>query len=89
MVSSVASVYLPVMPTPYHPCSRGQALVDLKNHNIKALFEEYYPRSIGPQVGKTQMSHIMRKPTMWFLNRSNTNQAIQAQKMARNFGFRK
>ena len=25
----------------------------------------------------------MGKPTMWFLNRSNTNQAVQAQKMAR------
>ena len=25
----------------------------------------------------------MRKPTMWFLNRPNTNQAAQAQKKAR------
>ena len=37
------------------------------------------------------MSHIMRKPTMWFLSRTDTNRGVQAQ-MARepgNFGFRK
>ena len=33
----------------------------------------------------------MRKPTFWFLTWSDTNQAVQLQKMARglNFGFRK
>ena len=34
----------------------------------------------------------MRKPTMWFLNRSDKNRAVQTQKMAieaGNFGFRK
>ena len=29
------------------------------------------------------LSHIMGKPTMWFPNRSDTNQAVQAQKMAK------
>ena len=29
------------------------------------------------------MSRVMRKPTMWFPNRSDTNQTVQAQKMAR------
>ena len=29
----------------------------------------------------------MRKPTMWFLNRFNTNRAVQAQKMARDWKF--
>ena len=27
----------------------------------------------------------MRKPTMWFLNRPNINQAVQARKMAKGF----
>ena len=31
----------------------------------------------------------MRKPTMWFPNRSDTNRAVHTQKTARNFGFRK
>ena len=29
----------------------------------------------------------MRKPSMWFPNRSNTNQAVQAQKMTRGWKF--
>ena len=29
----------------------------------------------------------MRKPTMWFPNRSDTNQAVQAQKMTRSLKF--
>ena len=29
------------------------------------------------------MSRVMRKPTFWFLTRSDTNQAVQLQKMAR------
>ena len=29
----------------------------------------------------------MRKPTIWFLNWSNTNRAVQAQKQARNLKF--
>ena len=33
------------------------------------------------------LSSLMRKPTMWFLNRSDTNQAVQAQKMARSLKF--
>ena len=33
------------------------------------------------------LSHIIRKPTMWFLNRSDTNQAVQAQKMVRGLKF--
>ena len=34
------------------------------------------------------MSHLVRKLTMWFLNRSNTNQALQSQKMTRGWKFR-
>ena len=31
----------------------------------------------------------MRKTTMWFQNRPDTNRAVLAQKMVGNFGFRK
>ena len=33
------------------------------------------------------MSHIMRKPTFWFLTRFDTNRAVQSQKMARGLKF--
>ena len=34
------------------------------------------------------MSVVMRKPTMLFLNRSDTNRAVQAQKMTKTLKFR-
>ena len=34
------------------------------------------------------MSRVMRKPTFWFPTWSNTNQAVQLQKMARGLKFR-
>ena len=34
------------------------------------------------------MSRLVGKPTMWFLNRSDTNRAAQAQKNARSLKFR-
>ena len=34
-----------------------------------------------------QMSRVMRKPTVWFPNRSDTNRSVQAQKMARGWKF--
>ena len=34
------------------------------------------------------MSRLMRKPTFWFLTWSDTNQAVQLQKMARGLKFR-
>ena len=33
------------------------------------------------------MSRLLGKPTMWFPNRSDTNRAVQAQKMARDWKF--
>ena len=40
-------------------------------------------------LGKEQqMSHVMRKPTFWFPTRSDTNQAVQPQKMARGLKIR-
>ena len=34
------------------------------------------------------LSHLVGKPTMWFQNRSDTNQPVQAQKRARSLKFR-
>ena len=34
------------------------------------------------------LSRLMGKPTMWFTNRSDTNQAVQVQKQARSMIFR-
>ena len=36
---------------------------------------------------KYDMSSLMRKSTMWFLNRSDTNQAVRAQMMVRGWKF--
>ena len=33
------------------------------------------------------MSRLVGKPTMWFTNRSDTNQAVQSQKQARSLKF--
>ena len=33
------------------------------------------------------MSHLVGKPSMWFPNRSDTNLAVQSQKMARGWKF--
>ena len=37
--------------------------------------------------GKNYMSHNVRKPTMWSLNRSDTDQAVQLLEMARGLKF--
>ena len=44
-------------------------------------FQDFYRPVSGRSVS------VMRKPTMWFLNRSDTNRAVQAQKMARGWKF--
>ena len=38
--------------------------------------------------GLHYMSRVMRKPTFWFTTWSDTNQAVQLQKMARGLKFR-
>ena len=37
---------------------------------------------------KKELSRVMRKPTFWFPTWSDTNQAVQLQKMARGLKFR-
>ena len=48
-------------------------------------------RGLLPSMASTPdhrgMSRLVGKPTMWFPNRSDTNQAVQAQKMARDWKF--
>ena len=41
----------------------------------------------GGTISYHKMSRFMRKPTFWFPTRSDTNQAVQLQKMARGFKF--
>ena len=38
-------------------------------------------------IGLEDMSRLVGKPTLWFLNRSDTNRAVQAQKMVRDKKF--
>ena len=53
----------------------GMMIVDVKNwYKFRKFCEE--------------MSHLVGKPTMWFLNRSDTNRTVQAQKRARSLKFR-
>ena len=47
------------------------------------------PIIFGTADGKVRgyLSHLVGKPSMWFLNRSDTNQAVHAQKVARGLKF--
>ena len=45
-------------------------------HNMPKLYVLLYSNNY-------QMSRLVRKPTMWFPNRSDTNRPVQAQKRAR------
>ena len=56
---------------------RHQKLVT-ENEQLKRQIEEV----------KLLMSRVMRKPTFWFWTWSDTNRAVQSQKMARGLKFR-
>ena len=51
--------------------------------------EPHHKKNSPPQFGAglTQMSLVMRKPKFWFPTWSNTNQAVQLQKMAKDLKF--
>ena len=57
-------------------------------HATMYLDELLYADDIRMSDQKQQLSHLVGKPTMWFPNRSDTNWAVQAQKMARSLKFR-
>ena len=65
---------------------------DGTQHSAVSHLGLYYLPSISHKKD-ARLSRLMRKPTSWFLNRSDTNQAVQAQESrwleAGNFGFRK
>ena len=45
------------------------------------------PHVCGRLTPETKMSRVMRKPMIWFPTWSDTNQAVQLQKMARGLKF--
>ena len=69
---------------PIHP------LLKVKTGFIKALAPKVCMEKNSTCVcgQDRQMSRVMRKPTFWFPTWSDTNQAIQLQKMARGLKFR-
>ena len=53
----------------------------LGEHNYSLVWCENFMST------RNDMSRDMRKPTMWFLTRSDTNQAVQLLEMARGLKF--
>ena len=47
------------------------------------LFAPFMLVHIEVYIKSIYLSRVMRKPAMWFPNRSDTNRAVQAQQMAR------
>ena len=54
--------------------------------NVVDLVNKFHIKKI--QFTILYMSRVMRKPTFWFPTWSDTNQAVQLQKMARDLKFR-
>ena len=48
----------------------------------------YYAMTVIQWRPSRETSRVMRKPTFWFLTRSDTNQTVQLQKMTRGLKFR-
>ena len=58
-------------------------------YSIHTSYTKELIRSVGQKSGYCQeMSRVVRKPTFWFPTWSDTNQAVQLQKMARGLKFR-
>ena len=53
----------------------------------QCLFKEIGVGMVIPCWRRSQLSCVMRKPTMWFTNRFDTNQAVQEQKKATGWKF--
>ena len=51
-------------------------------------FSGYLIEVLVVMFGYFHMSRVMRKPTFWFPTWSDTNRAVQPQKMARDLKFR-
>ena len=60
-----------------YPSLCGQISLFYSQHGNKTALSSQNP----------PMSRLVGKPTMWFPNRSDTNQAVQSQKQARSLKF--
>ena len=54
---------------------------------FKDIVPGYHLRQPTEQEQKQKVSRLVGKPTMWFPIRSDTNQAVQAKKVAREWAF--
>ena len=62
---------------------------DFGNDKISDNLLMSYLKAADPisQTAEIEMSHNVRKPTMWILTRSDTNQAVQLLEMAKGLKF--
>ena len=58
---------------------------NILNDRCSILFDSWSSKAL---LAAIKMSHLVRKQTMWFPTRSDTNQAVQSQKQARSLNFR-
>ena len=54
---------------------------------IKEMLDMVWGLTVRAISANLHMSRVMRKPTMWILTRSDTNQAVQPLEMARGLKF--
>ena len=71
---------------------RGSTLHGHDNPDERIIHANYKDTVCDVQLGEilnnvTHMSRNVRKPTMWILTRSDTNQAVQLLKMVRGLKF--
>ena len=81
-------LYSPVCAGPRQKTQRQVFLQCSSNVTILTMYIFEVSQSSQTNKLKTKMSRNMRKPTMWFLTRSDTNQAVQPMKIARGLKFR-
>ena len=77
----------------HYVCSENKGADQLCSYNAADLHHCFRIRkkqisSDAVSIYMTNLSCVMRKQTFWFPIRSDTNQAIQLQKMARGLKFR-
>ena len=75
--------------------AQGNSIDDVDQRIMQARFVGYYLSNVHQKLRRREflaiiryLSRLVRKPTMWFPNRSDTKRAVQAQKRARSLKFR-
>ena len=78
----------------YYPCSENKGADQLRGYSLTAKLicifvfayaDCWFSHEAAQLLNwhhNLEVNHIMRKPKMWFLTRSDTNRAVPAQKMA-------